>query len=87
MGFGDVIGLLVSTGGLIGVVAILSQAYRRRLEHKERMAELRAGSAQPASPERDATIERLEHRIRVLERIATDHRAPAQLASEIDQLR
>ncbi|MCC6925181.1 hypothetical protein [Novosphingobium sp.] len=89
MGFGDVIGLMVGMGALVGMFAIIGQMYRRRLEHKERIAEIKAngaqGQPQQSTPERDATIERLEHRIRVLERIATDK--TASLALQIEDLR
>lgn len=87
MGFGDVIGLMVSMGGFVGMLAIFGEAYRRRLAHKERLAEIKAGSGQAGNllPDRDATIERLEHRIRVLERIATDK--TASLAAQIEDLR
>jgi hypothetical protein len=83
MDFGSVVGLLLAMGGLVGIVGIIGQAYRRRLEHKERIAELKAGS--PPAIERDATIERLENRLRVLERIATDK--SSKLATEIEDLR
>ena len=87
MSFGDVVGLIVSMGFMTGIVAIFGQAYRRRLEHKERIAEIKAngGPAISAPVERDATIERLENRIRVLERIATDK--TASLAAQIEDLR
>ena len=86
MSFGDFMGLLAGMGGLVGIVALLSQAYQRRLAHKERIAELRVqGSIAPAAPERSAEVERLEHRIRVLERIATDK--TNTLAAQIEDLR
>lgn len=86
MGFGDLMGLFVVMGGLVGMVAILGQAYQRRLVHKERLAELHTTAATAVVPiERTAQIERLEHRLRVLERIATDK--PSALASQIEDLR
>ena len=85
-GFGDFMGLTVAMGGLVGMVGIMGAAYRRRLEHKERIAEIRAqGGASPAQPEKSDYVEKLEHRIRVLERIATDK--TTALASEIEDLR
>lgn len=83
MSFGDFMGLVAAMGGLVGIVAILGQAYRRRLEHKERLAELKVAS--PPAVERDATIARLEQRLRVLERIATDK--TTGLAAQIEDLR
>jgi hypothetical protein len=85
MQFGDVVGLIVSMGFLTGIVAIIGQMYRHRLQHKERIAEIRAGTPAPAAGEASETIARLEHRIRVLERIATDK--TATLASQIEDLR
>jgi hypothetical protein len=86
MGFGDFLGLVAAMGGLVAIIGILSNTYRRRLEHKERIAELRSGSgAATASPDSDAIIARLENRVRVLERIATDK--SADIASQIEDLR
>ena len=82
MGVADVFMMVIAMGGLVGMVAILGQAYQRRLEHKERIAELKGGS--PITDQRDATIERLEHRLRVLERIATDN--SSKLATQIEDL-
>ncbi len=83
MSFGDFMGLVAAMGGLVGIVAILGQAYQRRLEHKERIAELKA--AGPPATGRDDTVARLEQRLRVLERIATDK--TTGLASQIEDLR
>ncbi|MEQ1641127.1 MAG: hypothetical protein ABL881_09990 [Novosphingobium sp.] len=83
MSFGDFMGLVAAMGGLVGIVAILGQAYQRRLEHKERIAELKVAS--PHATGRDDTVARLEQRLRVLERIATDK--TTGLASQIEDLR
>ena len=86
MQFGEVVGLLIAMGGLDGMIGILGQMYNRRLAHKERIAELRAqGGLTQSLPERSDYVEKLEHRIRVLERIATDK--TTALASEIEDLR
>lgn len=87
MSFGDFMGLVAGMAGLVSITAILGSLYRRRLEHKERIAEIRAGNGESSAPlpDRDATIEKLEHRIRVLERIATDK--PSTLAAQIEDLR
>ena len=86
MEFGDVIGLMIAMGGLVAIFNVFGSAYRRRLEHKERIAEIRAQGGQPtALPERSEYVEKLEHRIRVLERIATNK--TTALASEIEDLR
>ena len=86
MSFGDFMGLVAAMGSLVGIVALLSQAYQRRLAHKERIAELRAQGAIAIAPaDRSAEVEKLEHRIRVLERIATDK--TSNLAAQIEDLR
>ena len=86
MDFGSFMGLLAAMGGLVGIVAILGQGYRRRLEHKERIAELRAGGGQTVqSADQTQLVAKLEHRIRVLERIATDK--TTTLAAQIEDLR
>ncbi|MFO1254375.1 MAG: hypothetical protein U1E37_01700 [Sphingomonadaceae bacterium] len=87
MSFGDFMGLLAAVSGVVAITAIFTSHLRRRMEHKERIAELKVSGGSPSapSPERDATIERLEHRIRVLERIATDK--TATLAAQIEDLR
>lgn len=86
MNFGDFMGLVAALGGLVAIIGIISSTYRRRLEHKERLAELRSGSsATTASPENDAIIARLENRVRVLERIATDK--STDIAAQIEDLR
>lgn len=62
----------------IGVSSIVS----RSLEHKERMAVAKGAGQQGNSKENYA---KLEERIRVLERIATENRS--DLAAQIEQLR
>ena len=87
MSFGEVMGLLVVVGGMIAVVGILTEAYKARLRVKER--EYEAIIARSSAGRADAEeTERLEARIRVLERIATDARTGSQdLARQIEELR
>ena len=86
MNFGEFMGLLVAIGGMVGVVALFGQAYSRRLAHKERITELRFGAEQKLpSTEQAQLVAKLEHRIRVLERIATDK--TTTLAAQIEDLR
>ena len=86
MNFGDLMGLFVAMSGLVAIVAVVGNSYRHRLAHKLRLAELRANSAVPPNADHQAElVERLEHRIRVLERIATDK--PSTLAAQIENLR
>jgi hypothetical protein len=85
MNFGDFMGLVVAMAGLVGIVGILGASYNRRLAHKERLAELRSAAPAQAAPSNADHVERLEHRIRVLERIATDK--STDLAARIEDLR
>ena len=85
MQFGEFMGLAVAMGSIVAVISILTKTYLRRLEHKERIAEIRAQGAMPNAADRSDVIERLEHRIRVLERIATDK--SENVAAQIEALR
>ena len=86
MNFGDLMGLFIAMGGMVAIVAVIGNSYRDRLAHKLRLAELRATAAAPANADQAADhVERLEHRIRVLERIATDK--SSTLATQIESLR
>ena len=86
MGVGDVFGMAIAMAGLLGVFGIFTETYKRRLAHKERIAELRTGAGQAvASTDHTQIVEKLEHRIRVLERIATDK--TTTLAAQIEDLR
>jgi hypothetical protein len=71
--------------GLPVIVGVGGEMFRRWLKHKEKMAEaLNAQTAEKAA-QYAAHTERLEQRVRVLERIATDR--GLDLADEIDRLR
>jgi len=85
MDFGEFMGLAVAMGSIVAIVGILTRTYLRRLEHKERIAAIRAQGTVPNSADRSDLIERLEHRIRVLERIATDK--SENVAAQIEALR
>ena len=86
MNFGDLLGLIVAMGGLVAIVAVIGNTYRHRLAHKLRLAELRAAAPENAASTAQAELtERLEHRIRVLERIATDK--TTTLSAQIENLR
>ena len=81
----DLLGLLIATGGLIGMIGILASTYKRRLAFKERKLELLASQTAEKAAQYAAHTERLEARVRVLERIATDK--GADLAAAIEDLR
>lgn len=85
MNFGDFMGLSAVVGGLIAMLAIASQAYRHRLQFKERELELLASQTAEKAAQYAAKAERLEQRVAVLERIATDK--GTELANQIEDLR
>lgn len=75
--------------GLLAVFGILADVYKRRLAFKERKLELEAKESADQAAHFAAQAQKLEARVRVLERIATDrvgHDAAA-LAGEIEDLR
>ena len=80
----DLLGLLIATGGLIGMIGILASTYKRRLAFKERKLELLASQTAEKAAQYAAHTERLEARVRVLERIATDK--GQDLATAIEDL-
>jgi len=67
------------------VVAAWSDAHKRRMALRERELELAAGQAAEKAAQYAAHVERLEQRMRVLERLATDK--GADLAAQIEDLR
>lgn len=71
--------------GIPVIVGVGGEMFKRWLKHKEKMAEaLNAQTAEKAA-QYAAHTERLEQRVRVLERIATDK--GVELADEIERLR
>lgn len=90
MGFGEFMAFAVLVGGIIAVVRTLANAYERRLALREReieLALLNRGGAEAAAS--GSTVAKLEERVRVLERIATDAevRQGADVARQIEALR
>lgn len=75
--------------GLLAVIGILADAYKRRLAFKERKLELAAKESADQAAHFAAQAQKLEARVRVLERIATDRpgQETAALAAEIEDLR
>jgi hypothetical protein len=73
-----VIGLPVGLG-------IGSDMFRRWLKHKEKMADVLSAETAERAAQYVAHVERLEQRVRVLERIATDK--GIALSDEIEKLR
>ena len=70
---------------LIPIVAILAGVMKRYLAVKERQIELLRGEAAAQSDRYRSQTDRLEQRVRVLERIATDK--GIDVAEEIERLR
>lgn len=85
MGPGETIGLAAVVIGLIAVVGIVADLYKRRLAFKERELELFASQTAEKAAQYAAQAERLEQRVAVLERIATDK--GSELARQIEDLR
>ena len=81
----ETMALLVLIVGIISIAGIIGEAYKRRLDFKQRSLELKAQQANEHAAQSAATAERLEQRVRVLERIATDK--SATLASQIEDMR
>ncbi len=82
---GFVIAFFMIVVGVPVVMGIGGDMFKRWLKHKEKMAEaLNAQTAEKAA-QYAAHVERLEERVRVLERIATDR--GIVVADQIDALR
>ena len=71
--------------GLPVILGVTSEMFRRWLKHKERMAEVISAQTAEKAAQYAAHTERLEARVRVLERIATE--SGSHVAHEIEQLR
>lgn len=80
-----VLGFFFIVVGIPVIVGVGGDMFKRWLKHKEKMVEaLNAQTAEKAA-QYAAHTERLEQRVRVLERIATDK--GVHLADEIERLR
>jgi E3 ubiquitin-protein ligase DOA10 len=82
---GFILSFFLIVVGLPVVFGVLGDMYKRRLKFKEREMELLSQQTAEKAAQYAAHTERLEARVRVLERIATDR--GVDLASEIDALR
>ena len=71
--------------GLIAGAGIWLEAHNRRLKHRERELELQTKLTNNRTTSETGELAKLEQRLRVLERIATDKRG--KLAAEIEDLR
>jgi hypothetical protein len=75
--------------GLVSVFGVIADVYKRRLAFKERKLELAVKESSEQAANFAAQAQKLEQRVRVLERIATDREGQqaAALANEIEDLR
>lgn len=72
--------------GLPVMLGVFGDVAKRWMKLKEKQLDQAATLAASLAAEKAAHIDRLEERVRVLERIVTD-RAPVALAHEIERLR
>lgn len=89
MNAADAIAFAALMIGIVSVLGVLSDVYKRRLAFKERKLELAARESAEQAAHFAAQAQKLEQRVRVLERIATDRegQGAAALASQIEDLR
>ncbi|WP_250894019.1 hypothetical protein [Croceibacterium selenioxidans] len=85
MGPGETIAAVVLGGIVLAVIITLGEAFKRFMAFKERQVGVTADSTAEKAAQYAAHVERLEARVRVLERIATDK--GADLAQSIEDLR
>ena len=85
MNAADAIAFAALVIGIISVLGVVGEAYKHRLRFKEREMELLANQTAEKAAQYAAKAERLEQRVAVLERIATDK--SGTLAREIEDLR
>ncbi|MFM5950453.1 MAG: hypothetical protein ACKOPM_14710 [Novosphingobium sp.] len=85
MGIGEVMAFVALMVGFTSVVGITFDAYKRRLANREKELELQVRLAEAQGRKGSGETARLEQRLRVLERIATDK--GTTLAAEIEDLR
>lgn len=85
MGVGDTIAFAALMIALVSFCGIAFSAYTERLKLRAKEIDLRMAELGRTGPVDAAIADRLEERVRVLERIATDK--GQDLALEIEQLR
>ena len=85
MGAGEVMFAMVIGGVAIGVLILAGQMFQGIMAYKERQLGHTANATAEKAAQYAAHVEKLEARVRVLERIATDK--GADLAQQIEDLR
>ncbi len=71
--------------GIPVIAGVVGDSFKRHLKFKERQLEIRGTETAEKAAQYAAQTERLEQRVRVLERIITDR--GVDLSDEIDRLR
>jgi hypothetical protein len=85
MGPAEAIIAVAVAGVAIGVLIVIGTVFKRFMSYKERQLTLTADKTAEKAAQYAAHVERLEERMRVLERIATDQ--GADVAAQIENLR
>lgn len=86
MGLGETVALCAVVIGSISIAGMMLEGFKARMRVRERELELRIAEAQHGTgPRPEPEVERIEARLRVLERIATDK--TDSLAAQIEDLR
>jgi hypothetical protein len=86
----EILGTAMASGTCIAIVWLLVGAYRSRLGFAQRKLEIMAGqTAKTATRDDDLALRytAMEQRMRVLERIITDHGGSGDIALQIEALR
>jgi len=89
----EIIPIMIGSVALVAIVLGMAQdTFQTWLKHKERQMELMANKTAEQAAQYAAKAQKLEARVRVLERIATDNnsldaRETRRLSAEIDALR
>ncbi len=85
MGPGETIGLIAVAAVLIGLLITIGTSFHRFMAYKERQLGATASATAEKAAQYASQVEKLEQRMRVLERLATDK--GSSLAAEIEDLR
>ena len=82
----EIIPIMIGTVALVAIILGMAQdTFQTWLKHKERQMELMANKTAEQAAQYAAKAQKLEARVRVLERIATDR--GSDLAMQIEDLR
>ena len=79
--------LIPITALMIPIIAIISKSVRRVIEFKEKQITAVGTQTAEKAAQYASHVERLEQRVRVLERIVTDQNGNTDLTAQIEALR